>query len=79
MNPSRVIGLPFPTVYLAADFSVVYDSPRYWQGAYWAIAMIAVYPIGIPLFYFFLLYSNRGEIEEFKAIEAGKLLLIFLA
>ena len=73
VNPSNVAGLPFPTKFLAADYSIVYDSPRYWEGAYWAIAMIFVYPVGIPLFYFWLLHNQRKEIMEFKSLEQGKL------
>ena len=78
MNPSNVVGLPFADKFLAADFSIVYDSPRYWQGVYWAIAMIAVYPVGIPLFYYWLLYTNRHDIEEFKNLEAGVFSLTIL-
>ena len=76
MNPSKVTGLPVPDKYLAADFSIVYDSPRYWQGVYWAIAMIAVYPVGIPLFYFCLLYYNKQSIMEFKQLEIGEALTL---
>jgi hypothetical protein len=35
----------------------------YYKGAFgYAVFMIFVYPIGIPLMYFYLLYSNREEI-----------------
>ena len=71
VNPSNIQGLPFPSEFLAADFSIAYDSPRYWQGVMWAVVMIFIYPIGIPLMYLLVLYRNRVKIQEYKKLKKG--------
>ena len=48
-NPSMVAGLPVASRYLAVDYSIAYQSPRYYKGVVWAIVMIFVYPIGSPV------------------------------
>jgi hypothetical protein len=49
--------------YMTADYSVSCSSAKYHFGLAWAIAMVFVYPIGIPLFYFILLYRSRLDIQ----------------
>jgi len=55
------IGLP--TRFLRADVNIDCDSNYYLVAKTWAIAMIFVYPIGIPLFYLYILYINRRAIR----------------
>jgi hypothetical protein len=52
--------------YLTADMSISCEDPNYYTAWYYALAMIAVYPIGIPLFYMVLLYQVRDEIGNRK-------------
>jgi hypothetical protein len=49
--------------YMTADYSVSCSSEKYQFGRAWAIAMIFLYPVGIPLFYFCLLYRSRKDIQ----------------
>jgi hypothetical protein len=51
-------------VYLTADMEISCDSDYYYQGVKFALIMIIVYPIGIPVLYTVLLYINRKEIME---------------
>jgi hypothetical protein len=48
---------------MSADYSVSCDSEKYRFGYIWAIAMVFVYPVGCPLYYFYLLYDVRNEIK----------------
>lgn len=48
--------------YMTADYSVSCSSSKYKFGFVWAIVSIIVYPIGIPLYYFYVLYTARNEI-----------------
>jgi hypothetical protein len=48
---------------MTADYSVSCDSEKYQFGYIWAVVMVFVYPIGCPLFYFYLLYDARHEIR----------------
>ena len=52
------------TYYLKVDMSISCDSQYYkhWRG--YAIVMIFVYPVGIPLMYFLVLYECRQEIQD---------------
>jgi hypothetical protein len=50
--------------YMTTDYSVSCSSPTYQFGRAWAIAMVFVYPIGIPLFYSFILYRSRQDIQS---------------
>jgi hypothetical protein len=45
--------------YLSADYSISCTSERYLWGYSYAIAMVFVYPVGVPLFYFYLMYRKR--------------------
>jgi len=62
VDPSGVVpGMP---TYLRHDYSIACDSALYQFGVTLGIAMILVYPIGIPLMYFYLLYQNRHMISS---------------
>jgi hypothetical protein len=58
--------LPGTPTYLRNDYSISCDSPRYHFGVIWAVAMIFVYPIGIPALYLYLLFSARYVIKMRK-------------
>ena len=49
--------------YMTADYSISCDSNRYWFAYYYALCMVVVYPIGVPLYYWVLLYRSRDEIK----------------
>lgn len=49
---------------MSADYSVSCTSEKYQFGYIWAIVMVFVYPIGCPLYYFYLLYDIRHEIRS---------------
>jgi len=57
-------------VYMSEDLSVKCDSSNYHFGVVWAAVMVIVYPIGLPLFYFCLLYNNRRLIRSRKFVDA---------
>jgi hypothetical protein len=48
--------------YLTVDLTISCDSHRYRNGVVWAYLMIIVYPVGLPLFYFYLLHSFKDVI-----------------
>lgn len=52
--------------YLIADMRISCTSNYFYGGVLYAILMIFVYPIGIPMSYFLLLYYNRDEIRDRK-------------
>ena len=61
----------FPVIYngssyLRADYSVDCDSSDYTSIYSLAIIMVLVYPIGIPLIYFVMLYKNREKLDPQK-------------
>ncbi|GMI00735.1 hypothetical protein TrVE_jg11097 [Triparma verrucosa] len=50
--------------FLKVDYSIACDEgPEYWFYWTYAMAMIAVYPVGIPLMYFILVYRKRDLLE----------------
>jgi len=49
--------------YMRADYSIDCDSGEYTTAQVWAGLMIFVYPIGIPLLYFILLFSKRKDLN----------------
>ena len=59
----RVDRLNNDRYYLAADLSISCSTDRYQFGSLWAGLMILVYPIGIPLLYYWLLSANRNYIR----------------
>jgi hypothetical protein len=54
---------------MTADYTVPCDSSEYRLGFIWACAMILVYPIGCPLYYFYLLHGVRHEIQSGAMLE----------
>jgi hypothetical protein len=55
--------------YLTVDMTMSCSSPEYYRGVYFAIVMILIYPVGIPLFASSMLYQHRKDIknrDEFK-------------
>ena len=48
--------------YMTVDYSVSCSSAKYEFGYIWAIVSIFVYPVGVPLFYFYELYCARQDI-----------------
>lgn len=58
--------------YLLADLSMSCQSDRYLFAWRWAIAMVVIYPIGVPLMYFCLLYQNRRAIQNRCDIEVSE-------
>jgi hypothetical protein len=49
--------------YMTADYNVSCSSTKYRFGFIWACVMVAVYPLGCPLYYFWLLFRVRDEIQ----------------
>ena len=56
--------------YLVRDFSVDCENDRYVSAAIYAVCMIFVYPVGIPLMYFCLLHGNRHTLSDEDAMKA---------
>lgn len=55
--------------YMSADYSISCDSDRYRFAQSYASVMIVVYPIGVPMYYFYLLYKSRDYIKSrFEAV-----------
>ena len=50
--------------YLRADYRIECDSPKHQAFKLFAGIMIVVYPVGIPLFYSYLLFKNRRVLES---------------
>lgn len=50
--------------YMTVDYSVSCSSSKYQFGYVWAIVSVFVYPVGIPLYYFYVLYTTRHEIKS---------------
>ena len=64
--------------YLARDFRVDCKSKRYDDYKIYAVAMILVYPVGIPLHYATLLWSNREALQSGDAEAVERTHLSFL-
>lgn len=47
---------------MTADYGISCDSSKYKFGVIWASVMILIYPIGFPLYFFYLLYDIRNDI-----------------
>lgn len=50
--------------YMTADYSISCDSERYRLAQIYASVMIAVYTVGVPLYFFYLLYQSREAIKS---------------
>lgn len=68
MDPDDTV--PGSDTYMTVDYTVSCDSSEYQFAFIWACLMIIVYPIGCPLYYFYLLYGIRHEIQS-RANETG--------
>ncbi|CAN0394727.1 unnamed protein product, partial [Ectocarpus fasciculatus] len=68
--------------YMTVDYSVSCASEKYQFGFVWAIVSIFVYPVGIPAFYFYELYSarhlimSRNDHSEFSSDSDAKSALL---
>jgi len=49
--------------FLLVDLRVPCKTSRWWLFAYIGIPLIALYPIGIPAFFFFLLYAHKNRLH----------------
>ena len=49
-------------VYMTVDYSVSCSSSKYEFGLIWAVLSVLLYPVGIPLYYFYVLYSAKSDI-----------------
>ena len=54
---------------LRADLSIDMDSPTYAAFSSYAVLMLLVYPLGVPLLYGLLLFRSRRELRELRRIE----------
>lgn len=59
--------------YMRADYSISCSSDRYFLGQYWAVAMIFVYPVGVPLYYFYILNNAKVEIMSRDTGDTGSI------
>lgn len=50
--------------YLLADFNVVCDEPEYQVWTIVAACGIVVYPVGIPIFFAYIIWSHRNRLDE---------------
>jgi hypothetical protein len=58
--------------YLIADMSISCTSDYYYKGVWYAVVMLLVYVVGIPLMYYLLLYYNREEIMHRNDVKATR-------
>ena len=59
---------PGTPLYLRNDYSIANNSKRFLLGLGYAIAMIFVYPLAIPVIYFMFLWVSRRNIKESKPV-----------
>lgn len=59
---------------MRADYAVVCNGPEYARIWSFAVAAIAIYPVGIPLFYLVLLLYARDAIASEKPTPLSKAL-----
>lgn len=59
--------------FMTADYSVSCSSSKYDFAVIWASCMIAIYPIGVPCFFLYLLHSHRSRIENRVVSTSGTL------
>lgn len=46
------------------DYAVDCETPKYHFGYLWALGMVGVYVVGLPLSNFLMVYLNRREIQS---------------
>jgi hypothetical protein len=61
IDPDGLTGQP--QHFMRNDLNISANSNRYRFGIIWAAIFIVVYPIGVPLLYFYVLFCNRKEIR----------------
>ena len=59
--------------YLQADYSISCESFRYEWGRAYAIGMVFVYPVGVTVYYYWLLYNHRELIKNRKSASLSEL------
>lgn len=70
-DPDKVEPEGVSTRFLRNDVTIACDSPRYTLGVGYAVVLIMVYPIGVPLMYYYFLRNNKREIKRIgKAMQA---------
>jgi hypothetical protein len=74
IDPDNTI--PGTPLVMKHSLNVSCDSPRFQLGFLYALVMLAVYPIGIPLFYFYVLYINKEDIMKRKWKRVGDSIVI---
>ena len=55
--------------FLSKDLSIDCDSARYRSYLTYVLSMLFVYPIGIPLYYFVLLFMRRETLRDNAAMD----------
>ena len=58
-------------IYMTVDYNVSCSSVKYKFGVLWAAAMIGVYPIGIPLCYYYLLSASKYDIAHRHSVSSS--------
>jgi len=57
---------------MRTDRSIETDSPLYLSFSAYALAMLIVYPIGVPVLYCVLLYRSRTELNDLRLMELAQ-------
>jgi hypothetical protein len=60
-------------LYLEADYDIECSTSRYRLGVVWASFFVAVYPIGIPCLYFYVLRGAKDMIQHQAAARVHEL------
>lgn len=60
--------------YLAVDYSISCKAPVYTVYLIYSSIMVFIYPVGVPLFFFFLLWSHRDAINPNPEILAKQII-----
>ena len=55
--------------FLSKDLGIDCDSARYQSYLAYVLSMLFVYPVGIPLFYFVLLFMRRETLRDNAAMD----------
>ena len=74
INPSgESNGNEYGEYYLRRDYSIECNGDRFYFGVIWASIMIIIYPCGLPLLNFWLLYKHRNYImHRFDPEDTGE-------
>lgn len=74
IDPDNTI--PGTPLVMKNSVNVSCESSRYQLGVLYALVMLVVYPIGIPFFYFYVLYINKEDISRRKWKRVGDAIVI---